>query len=71
MSSYTVEVRTAILEDSHDLHTWLYIIKPDGSKEAWGFYPKTDSLGNIIYGDGEVRSETFKTISLTPVARCQ
>jgi hypothetical protein len=59
MSGYTVEVRTAILEEGHTIHTWLHITKPDGTGEAWGFYPKDITPGNIIYGDGEVRSEAL------------
>lgn len=44
MSGYTVEVRTGILTGDHDLHTWLHITKPDGTAEAWGLHPATDSL---------------------------
>jgi hypothetical protein len=56
--AYTVEVRTGILTESTNLHTWLHITKPDGTSEAWGFYPETDSFGNIIYGAGDVRQES-------------
>ena len=58
MSGYTVEVRTAILTGGHQIHAWLQITHPDGTKEAWGFYPETDNLGNFIYGPGDVRAET-------------
>jgi hypothetical protein len=57
MSGYTVEVRTGILTGEHVLHTWLVITHPDGTKEAWGFHPATDSAGNILYGPGDVRPE--------------
>lgn len=57
MNGYTVEVRTAILNGDHNIHTWLQMNHPDGTKEAWGFYPATDSAGNMIYGPGDVRSE--------------
>ncbi|NCN89690.1 MAG: hemolysin, partial [Gallionella sp.] len=56
MSGYTVEVRTGILTGANDLHTWLYITKPDGSREAWGFHPAPD--GNILYGPGDVQAES-------------
>lgn len=59
MSGYTVEVRTGILAGGYDLHTWLHITKPDGTAEAWGLHPATDSLGNIIKGPGDVRPENI------------
>jgi len=58
MSGYTAEVRTGVLNGSHNLHTWLHITHPNGSVEAWGFYPSQDSFGNIIYGPGDVRPES-------------
>jgi hypothetical protein len=57
MSGYTVEVRTGILTGDHNLHTWLHLTRPDGSTEAWGFYPATDSAGNVLYGPGDVKPE--------------
>jgi len=47
MSEYTVEVRTGILTNDNDLHSWLHITRPDGSVEAWGFYPKEDTQKKI------------------------
>jgi hypothetical protein len=47
MSGYTVEIRTAIGTNQNLMHTWLQITCPDGSQEAYGFYPETDSFGNI------------------------
>lgn len=57
MSGYTAEVRTGILTGDHNLHTWLHLTRPDGSTEAWGFYPATDSAGNVLYGPGDVKPE--------------
>lgn len=58
MSTFTIEIQTAIATDDHSLHTWIHITRPDGTKEAWGLYPKEDGIGNIIYGEGEVRFES-------------
>lgn len=57
MSGYTVEVRTGILTNDNTIHSWIHITKPDGAIEAYGFYPATDSLGNMISGPGVVKSE--------------
>jgi hypothetical protein len=66
MGGYTVEIRTGIGTDRNTLHTWLQITRPDGTKEAWGFHPRTDNLGNILYGPGEVRQEdTMKPYTAT------
>ncbi len=54
---YTVEVRTAFMTGNSNIHAWLRITRPDGTAEAWGFYPDTDSLGNYMYGPGEIREE--------------
>jgi hypothetical protein len=57
MSGYNVQVNTGIVIGQYNIHTWIQINKPDGTSEAYGFYPKTDSLGNMIYGPGDVKPE--------------
>jgi len=61
MNGYTVEVRTGIRNGEHIFHTWLQITKPDGTLEAWGLHPATDSLGNIIYGPGSIQPEDTRS----------
>jgi len=52
--TYTIEIRTAIGTADHKTHAWIYITHPDGKEDAWGLYPKSDNLGNIIYGEGRI-----------------
>lgn len=56
MSGYTIEIRTGVNTEDHIAHTWVHVIRPDGSAEAWGFYPDSET-GNPYYGDGQIRSE--------------
>lgn len=57
MNAYIFEIRSATLTEDHKLHTWVYIEKPDGTKEAYGFGPSEDSFGNIVFGPGKVKFE--------------
>ena len=57
MSGYSVQVNTGIGSGQYNVHTWIQINKPDGSSDAYGFYPAQSNVGNMIYGPGNVRSE--------------
>jgi len=60
MGHYSVEVRTGLFTGPHNIHTWLYITHPDGSAEAWGFYPS--SLDYLVYPfttPGDVKPENI------------
>ena len=70
MSGYTVEVRTAILTGGHQLHTWLQITLQDGTATAWGFYPKTDTLGTFLTGRALCVQRIPTLSSLVQVAHC-
>lgn len=58
MSGYTLSINTRIATGQNIIHSWIEITKPDGAKEAWGFYPKESDVGNMIYGPGDVRPES-------------
>jgi len=58
MSGYTVSINTGIATGQNIIHSWIEITKPDGAKEAWGFYPQESDVGNMIYGPGDVRPES-------------
>ncbi len=57
MSGYSVQVNVGVATGQYNVHTWLQINSPGGGMEAYGFYPAENSLGNIIYGPGDVRVE--------------
>ena len=58
MNVYEVEVRTGVLTDDNNLHTWLQIRHADGSEEAWGLHPEDGSdISNVLSGPGVIKKE--------------
>lgn len=56
MSMYTVEIKAGTLTDNVNIHSWIYVTKPDGQSEAWGFYPAESGLSGLN-GSGDVRDD--------------
>lgn len=47
MSMYTVEIKAGTLTDNVNIHSWIYVTKPDGQSEPWGFYPAERERGQV------------------------
>jgi hypothetical protein len=48
---YTLEVRSGVLVGDTRMHTFIYIVGPDGEAEAYGYYPADSWNGSGVIQD--------------------